>query len=185
VEGLSGIGATEVVFEVAVSGEELFGTRVIRLEVCVRERPRRGDAAFVMEDAEVLGAKAKQCGAVDLGLAADEVGLLGVKGLIIFVEPDIFGVITVVEEDGGSVPVEFFLREKRAAFEDENALPCLREVEGESATAGSGSDDDDVVLIGHGVLDKDQEVNWDESRNPLVSGKTNLTGLDGIFIDTR
>jgi hypothetical protein len=133
-----------------------------------------------MEDAEVFGAKAKECCAVDLGLAANEVGLLGMKRLIVLVEPNVFGVVMVVEKYGRSVPVEFFLRKERAAFENENALPCPCEVEGESAAAGSGSDDDGVVLIGHEVL---AEVK--SGRSCLLSGKTTLVRLDGIFIDTR
>ncbi len=69
--------------------------------------------------------------------------------LLVLVEPDIFGVVAVVEEDGGGVPVEFFLRKKRAALEDEDAFACLREMEGECPAACSGSDDDGVVVIGH------------------------------------
>ncbi len=148
-EGFGGVWAGEVVVEVAVGGEELFGTGVVGLEVGVGERPCGGDAAFVMEDAEVLGTEAEEGGTVDLGLAADVVGLLGVEGVVVLVEPDVFGVVAVVEEDGGGVPVEFFLGEKGAALEDENALASLREMEGESSATGSGSDDDGVVWVGH------------------------------------
>ncbi len=129
-ERLGGIGAGEVVVEVAVGGEEFFGAAVEGFEVRVGEGPRGGDAAFVMEDAEVFGAKAEEGGAVDFGLAADEVGLLRVEWLAVLVEPDVLGVVAVVEEDGRGVPVEFFLGEEGAALEEEDALPCLREMEG-------------------------------------------------------
>src|SRR5271154_5532074 len=134
----------------AVSGEELFSATVIGFEVGVSERPCGGDAALVMDDAEVFCAEAKERGAVDLGLASDEVGLLGVQGLVVLVEPDVFGVVAVVEEDGCGVPVEFFLRKEGSALEDENALPCLRQVEGEGSSAGTGPDDDGVVWVRHG-----------------------------------
>jgi hypothetical protein len=156
VEGLSRIGAAEIIVEIAVGGEELFGTCVVGLEVGVGKRPSKRNAAFVVENAEVFGAKAKECCAVDLGLAADEVGLLGVKGLVIFVKPDIFGVVTVVQEDGAGVPIEFFLGEELAALKDENALPRLCKMKGESAPASPGADDDYVVLVGHEVLAKGQ-----------------------------
>jgi len=149
VEGLGGVGAGEVVVEVAVCGEESFRATIVRLEVSIGERPCGRDAAFVMDDAEVFGAETKESCTVDFGLAADEVGLLGMERFVVLVEPDVFGVVAVVDEDGGGVPVEFFLREKWAAFKDEDALSCLREMKGESPSAGSGPDDDGVVLIWH------------------------------------
>src|SRR5271168_2897885 len=118
VEGLCGVGTGEVVVEVAVSGEEFFGTGVERLEVDVGEWPRGRDAPFVMDNAEVFSAEAEESGAVDLGLATDVVGLLRMKRLIVFVEPHVGGVIAIVEKDCASVPVEFFLRQERAALED-------------------------------------------------------------------
>ena len=151
VEGFGGVEAGEVVVEMAVGGEELFGTAVVGFEVGVGEWPRGRDAAFVVDDAEVFSAEAEECGAVDLGLAADVVGLLGVKGLVVLVEPDVFGVIAVVEEDGGGVPVEFFLGKKRAALEDEDAFARLGQMERECAAPCSGSDDDGVVVVGHGA----------------------------------
>jgi hypothetical protein len=98
-----------------------------------------------------LGAEAEESGAVDLSLAAYEVGLLGMEWLVVLVEPDIFGVVAIVEEDGGGVPVKFFLREEWTAFEDEDALAGLGEMQGEGSATGSGSDDDGVVLGGHEV----------------------------------
>ena len=61
----------------------------------------------MVNDAEVFRAQAEEGGAINLRLAADEVGLLGVKGIVVLIEPDIFGVVAVVEEDGSSVPVSF------------------------------------------------------------------------------
>jgi hypothetical protein len=68
-------------------------------------------------------------------------------------------VVAVVEEDGGGVPVELFLGHKGAALEDEDALAGLCEVKGKRAAAGSGSDDDCVVMIRHERLDADLDRN--------------------------
>src|ERR1700722_8548217 len=82
VDGFGGIGAGEVVVEMAMCGEELFGAAVIGFEVGVSEWPRGRDAALVMEDAEIFGTETEERGAVDLGLATDEIGLLGMKSLV-------------------------------------------------------------------------------------------------------
>src|ERR1700757_1268233 len=133
----------------AMGIKELFGAGVVRFEVGVGEWPGWRDTAFVVDDAEVFRAQAEEGSAINLRLAADEVGLLGVEGFVVLVEPDIFSVVVVVEEDGGSVPVSFFLREKRASLKNENALACLREMKGEGPAARSSSDDDYVVGVGH------------------------------------
>jgi hypothetical protein len=180
VEGFGGVGAGQVVIEIAVGGEEFFGTAVVGLEIGVGERPCRGDAVFVMEDAEVLGAEAEERGTVDLGLASDEVGLLRVERLIVLVEPDVLSVVTVIEKDGGSVPVKFLLGEEGAALEDEDTLAGLCEVEGEGAASCPGSDDDGVVLIGHEVLAEIRVL-----RSCIASKAENSTGFDRVFVDTR
>ena len=69
--------------------KELFGTGVVRFEVSVGEWPGRRDTAFVVDDAEVFRAQAEEGGAINLRLAADEVGLLGVEGFVVLVEPNI------------------------------------------------------------------------------------------------
>ena len=157
VEGLGGVvGAGEASgnggrgAEIAVDVEELFGAGVVGLHVGVGDGPGGRDAALVLDDAEVFGAHAEEGGAVDLGLATDVVGLLRVQGLVVFVVPGFGGVVAVLEEDGGGVPVEFFLGKEGAALEDEDALAGAGEVEGEGSAASAGADDDCVVWIGHG-----------------------------------
>ena len=126
-EGFGGVGAGQVVIEIAVGGEEFFGTAVVGLEIGVGERPCRRDAVFVMEDAEVLGAEAEKRGSVDLGLASDEVGLLRVERLIVLVEPDVFGVVTVIEKDGRGIPVKFLLGRNGPRSRTRMRLPaCAR-----------------------------------------------------------
>src|ERR1700733_11506157 len=151
VEGFGWVKAGEVVVEMTVGCEELFCTAIVGFEVGIGEWPGGRDAAVVVDDAEVFCAEAEECGAVDFGLAAHVVGLLGMEGLVLLVDPDIFGVIAVVEEDGGGIPVEFFLWQKSAALEDEDALPCLGQMKRQCAASRSSSDDDDVVLVVHGA----------------------------------
>jgi hypothetical protein len=157
VEGLGGVVAAGVAAgnrgcgaEIAVDVEELFGVGVEGLHVGVGDGPGGRDAALMLDDAEVFGAHAEHGGAVNFRLATDEVGLLGMEGLVILVVPGFGGVITVVEEDGGGVPVELLLREEGAALDDEDALACAGEMEGEGSAAGAGADDDCVEGIGHG-----------------------------------
>jgi len=142
VEGLGGIvGACKASgdcgggAEVAVDVEELFGARVVGLHVGVGDGPGGGDAALMLDHAEVFRTHAEEGGAVDFGLAADVIGLLGVEGLVVLVVPGFGGVVAVLEEDGGGVPVEFFLGKEGAAFEDEDALAGAGEMEGEGSAA--------------------------------------------------
>ena len=160
VEGLSGIeGGAEAAgdggrgAEIAVDVEEGFGLAVVRLEIGVEDGPSGGDAALVVDDAEVFRTHAKHGRAVDLGLATDEVGLLRMEVFAVFILPDFLGVIAVLEEDGGGGLVELFLREKGAALKDQDGFASPREMEGEGAAAGSGTDDDGVVDGGDEGLD--------------------------------
>jgi len=125
--------------------EEIFGLRVEGFDVGVGDGPGGGDAALVVDDAEVLCAKAEHGGTVDLGLASDIVSLLRVERLALLILPDLFGVVAIFEEDGGGIPVELFLREKRAAFKDEDVFACTGEMEGERAASGSSADDDCIA----------------------------------------
>ncbi len=160
VEGLGGIEAGAKASgdggcgaEIAVDVEKLLGLGIEGLEIGVGDGPGGGDAAVVPDDAEVLGAHAEHGGAVDFGLAADEVGLLWVEVLAVLIVPGLAGVIAIGKKNRGGGPVELFLREKRAALQDKDALAGLSKAQGEWAAAGSGTDDDRVVGIRHARLD--------------------------------
>ena len=70
---LAGVALGGVLAVLAVHQVEMLGLGVIRLEVLVAHRPRRGDAAVVAQLAEVLRAQPEQRRAVELGVAADVV----------------------------------------------------------------------------------------------------------------
>ena len=127
-----------------------FGLVIIGLVVAVFQRPRGGNAVLMPHFLKVPFPQAKERRAINLRIAADPVGGLGMKGFAFAVLPDLVRVVTVSEKDGLGVPILLFLRQKSAAFEDENALAAGGEALGERAAAGARPDDDDVVIV-HGV----------------------------------
>jgi Fic family protein len=155
-EGFCGVeGGTESAYdgrrgsEITVNVEQLFGLGVVGLQVGVADGPCGGDSTFVVDDAKIFRAHTEHGCAIDLCLAAYEVGLLRMKFFAVFVLPDFFGVIAVIEKDSGGVPVEFFLGHERTAFKDEDVLAGLGEVKGERSAACAGAYYDDVVRNGH------------------------------------
>jgi hypothetical protein len=67
----------------------------------------------------------------------------------VFILPGFFGVISVIKENSGGVPVEFLLGHEWTPFQDENILAGLSQVESQSSTARASSDNDCVVLSRH------------------------------------
>jgi hypothetical protein len=132
-----------------VDVEQFLGLGVEGFEIRVGDRPRRRDAALLLDDAEILRPHAEHGRPVDLGLAADEVGLLRVQVFAVLVVP---GLVAILQEDGGGRPVELLLRQEGTALEDENALAGLGQPQRERTAAGAGSDDDRVVGIGHASM---------------------------------
>jgi len=135
--------------EVAVDVKEFLGAGVVRLHVGVGDGPGGGDASLMLDDAEVFGTHAKHGGAVDFGLSSNVIGLLWVKGLIVFVVPRFSGVVAVLKEYSRGIPVELFLGKKRAALEDEDTLARACEMESKGSAASAGANDDCVVGIRH------------------------------------
>ena len=135
--------------EVAVHVKELLGAGVIGFQIGIGDGPRRRYPAFVVDDSEVLGTHAKQRRAIDFRLSPHKVGLLWVQFLAIFIQPGFLGVIAVIQENRGGIPVQFFLRHERTPLQNENILPGLSQVESKRSAAGAGSDNDCVVLSRH------------------------------------
>src|SRR5262245_24093134 len=79
---------------------EMFGLSVVGLEIFIRDRPRGRDAAMMLDLAEVLLPQADQRGAVELGVAADEVVCAGMKLFPVPVVPRLFDVVAVLDLDG-------------------------------------------------------------------------------------
>ncbi len=103
----------------------------------------------MLDHAKVLGPHAEHRRAVDLGLAAHEVCLLGMEWLPILVLPGLFGVVAVVQEDGGSVPVELLLRHEGAALKNEDVLSRLGQVQSQRSASRPAADHNRVVFAWH------------------------------------
>ena len=126
----------------------LLGLRVVRLHVVVGDRPRRRDAVVVLQLAEVLAAQAVEGGAVELGGAADEVVDLRLERLAVLVVPGVGGDVAAVDEHVLGRPVLGFAGQPATPLEQQDALARRGEVPGQRAAAGTGADDDDVVVVG-------------------------------------
>ena len=129
----------------------LLRERVVRLQLVVRDRPRRRDAIVVAKLAEVLFAQPVQRRAVELGRASDEVVHPRLEGLAARVVPRIRRDVAVVHEHVLVRPVLRLARQPIAALEEQDALARGGEVARKRAAAGAAADDDDVVAL-HLVL---------------------------------
>ena len=137
----------------AVHEVEMLGLGVVRLEIGVADRPRRGDAAVVTQLAEVLRAQPEQRRAVELGVAADVVVDLRRELVAVAVEPELRRPVLALDEHGGGVPVVALARQVVAAFEQQDPLAGGGDAVGERAAAGPRADHDHVVMLVFGHSD--------------------------------
>jgi hypothetical protein len=126
---------------------EMFGLGVVRLQRFVRNGPRRGHTAVVLELAEVLFAEPEERRTVELGVAADEVIGVGVQRLSVPVAPLLLGVVAALDVDRPGAPVLLFPGDVIAALEQQHPLSRRRQPMGQSSAARAGADDDDVVVV--------------------------------------
>src|SRR5215467_15311068 len=101
-----------------------------------------------MDLAEILLAHAEEDRSVELCVPADEVLLVGLEGAAVLVIPELAGQVTVVDEDLAAVPVFRLARQVASALEQQDPLARRRQLVRQRATAGAGTDDDDVVVLG-------------------------------------
>jgi hypothetical protein len=106
----------------------------------------------MLNHAEVFGPHAKHGSAVDFGLAAHKVRLLRMERFAVLVLPGFLGVVAIVEENGGRIPVEFFLGHERAALEDEDFLPRLGQVQGQRSPSRPSANHNRVEFLRHAHL---------------------------------
>jgi len=142
--------------QVTVDVKKIFRAAIKRLHISVGDGPGRRDAPLMLDDTKVFGAHAKHRRAVHLGLAAHEIRLLRVERLAVLILPGLLGVVAVVQEDSGCIPVELLLRHERAALQDENVLARLGEVQGQCSSTRPGAYDNRVKFawcahLEHGI----------------------------------
>src|SRR5690349_18180280 len=129
---------------------QIFGLRVVGLEIVIADRPGRRESAVVAQFAEIFFAQAEQRGAVKLGVAADVVVGVGMQIFAVFIKPGFFGVVVGVHVHELRIPVRLFARNVVATLENENPLSRRSQVIGEGSTTRAGSDNDYVVaIVGH------------------------------------
>ncbi len=142
--GLRGILAT-----LAVDLVEALGGQVIGLEVLVRYGPGWRHAAVMLDLAEVLTPQPEERGAEELGVAAHVVVRVRMKGLAVAIAPHLRRCVTALQIDRLGVPVLLLPRHEATPLEDEDTLARRGQRVKERAAAGSGPDDDHVIVGGH------------------------------------
>ena len=126
---------------------KMLGLCVVGLEVLVAQRPGRRNAAVVSNLTEILLTKPQQGRAINLRIAADVILNAGKERLAVLVIPGLFGPVLGFDKDRLGIPVVFLARQVAAAFEKQNPFPRRRQMVSQRSSAGSRSDDDDVVTI--------------------------------------
>ena len=141
----------------AVHLVELLGAGVPRFEIGVANRPVGGDAVDVLDRLEVAFPESEQDSAIHLGIAADVVVLFWAELLAVLIGPFAGVVISPFGPDRSRAPVFGFARQPTAALDKQNA--CTRRCQSmcDRAASGPGPDDDDVVVVGHGISLDDRE----------------------------
>ena len=130
---------------------EPLGLCVPRLEVVVGERPLRRNAVGVLDLAEISRSQAVQRCPVELRRPAHEVVNLWLERFSIRVPPRVRRDVAALPEDRAGLPVLLLPRQEAPTFEQQHALAARGERVGECAAACPGTDDDHVVVVGHGM----------------------------------
>src|SRR2546422_885714 len=106
--------------------------------------------ALVQHDpAEVLTPQPEERGAEELGVAAHVVVRVRMKGLAVAIAPHLRRCVTALQIDRLGVPVLLLPRHEATPLEDEDTLARRGQRVKERAAAGSGPDDDHVIVGGH------------------------------------
>src|SRR6516165_8254038 len=90
---------------IAVYLIEILRLCVIRLQIVIADWPRRGDATVVAQLAEVFLPQAKECRAIELGVAAHVIVGVRMKLLAVLIEPGFFGVVMGIYVHNLGVPI--------------------------------------------------------------------------------
>src|SRR5204862_3444677 len=125
---------------------EVFGFRVVRLELVVADRPRRRDAAVMMDFPEVLLAQPEQGGAEKLRVATHVVVGVRMERCAVLVVPLFLCRVPALDVHGARAPVVLFPPNVVTAFEQEDPLARRREVVSKRPAARARADDDHVVM---------------------------------------
>ena len=145
--GSTSFGLGWVLAGVAVNVVKTLGFRIVGLHVAVGDGPRRGNAAVVVNLAEVFLPQTKQRRAEEFRVAADVVIGVRVELIAVFIVPLFFSLVFPFEVHRARVPVVFFPRHVATAFNEQNFLPGRGELVSQGAAASAATDNDDVIMI--------------------------------------
>src|SRR5215831_2055464 len=133
---------------------EMLGLRIIGLQVLVRDRPRGRGPTPMLDLAKVLSAEAKECGAVELGVAAHPVVSVWMEIASVGVPPHFSGAVLPLQVDRLRAPVVLLPRHIVATLYQQDAFTGWRQTIRERAASRSRSDNDHVEVFNgrHKVL---------------------------------
>src|SRR4029450_4545122 len=104
-------------------------------------------AALVLDLFEISLSQSEEGGAVDLCIAPNPISGLRMERLPFTILPNFIGMIAVLDKDRFGIPVFFLLRQKGAAFQDEDAFPTRSKPLRASAPTRPGADNDNVEMV--------------------------------------
>src|SRR5262249_20983430 len=148
--GAAGLRLRGILSAIPMHLVQVFGLQVVRLELLVSDGPGWRDASVVLKLAEILLPKPEQRRAVELRVPAHCVVRVRVKRVPLPVVPELLRLVTPLDIDQPRIPVGLLASDEVAPFQQEDAFPGGRQGMGQSATSGTGPDDDDVEVV-HGV----------------------------------
>ena len=126
---------------------EVLGLGVVGLEIVVADRPGWRDPVVVADLAEIGRPQPKQRRTVELRVATDVIVHFRREFVAVLIEPKFRSPVLAFHEHLGGFPVVPLPRQISAALQDQHLLPGRRESMSKGAPAGSGTDDDDVVVL--------------------------------------
>ena len=131
----------------AVNPEQTLCPVVVRSQIVIRDRPGRRDAPRVLDLAKILFPQPWQRRAIDLGVPTDEIMDTRREPAAARVAPLLFGLVTVLAEDGCGAPVLRFARQKLPALEEQHPGAAVPQCPGQRAAAHSRPDDHHVGMM--------------------------------------
>jgi hypothetical protein len=128
---------------------QLFGLRIVRLQLVVLDGPSWRNAILVLPFGEVFGSQTIERRTVHFGGAADKVMHPRLKRLAMLVAPNIGRNIPIVDEHFFGRPIFGLAPQPIATLEDQDSLPRGSEMISQRTATSPAADDDNIVWIGH------------------------------------
>ena len=99
---------------------------------------------MVLHRLKVTRAEAHDAGTVNLGVAADEIMLIGLESAVVLVAPFLAGAVVLLMENALDAPVAGVARQIIAALQHMHAQSAVFKGKSQRRAAHAGTDDEDV-----------------------------------------